>query len=70
MEEKLALGFRCVKLKIGAIDFEEELSLIRSLRERFDRQTVELRVDAKRCFPPRQRDGKTCRTRSVRHPQH
>lgn len=52
MEEKLALGFRCVKLKIGAIDFEEELSLIRSLRERFDRQTVELRVDANGAFHP------------------
>ena len=46
MEEKLAAGFHCVKLKIGAIDFEEEIALIRRLRERFDASRVELRVDA------------------------
>lgn len=46
MEEKLAAGFRCVKLKIGAIAFEEEMALIRQLRSRFSPQDVELRVDA------------------------
>ena len=52
MEEKLAAGFHCVKLKIGAIDFEEELALIRRLRERFDARRVELRVDANGGFTP------------------
>ena len=52
MEEKLAAGFHCVKLKIGAIDFEEELALIRRLRERFDASRVELRVDANGGFSP------------------
>lgn len=46
MEEKLDKGFRCVKLKIGAIDFESEMTLIRQLRSRYSRDTVELRVDA------------------------
>lgn len=46
MEEKLAASFRCVKLKIGAIDFESELALIKQLRQRYDASTVELRVDA------------------------
>ena len=50
MEEKLAQGFRCIKLKIGAIDFEQELSLIRQLRSRFSHHDVELRVDANGAF--------------------
>lgn len=52
MEEKLDKGFRCVKLKIGAIDFESELNLIRQLRARFSADTVELRVDANGGFTP------------------
>lgn len=50
MEAKLSQGFRCVKIKIGAIDFESELSLIRKLRERFSPADVELRVDANGSF--------------------
>ncbi len=46
MEEKMKLGFRCVKLKIGAIDFEKELELIRHIREAFTAEQIELRVDA------------------------
>ena len=51
MEEKLAKGFRCVKLKIGAIDFEQELDLIKRIRERFSFHEVELRLDANGAFP-------------------
>lgn len=50
MEQKLAQGFACVKLKIGAIDFESELSLIRQLRARYSADDVELRVDANGAF--------------------
>lgn len=46
MEEKLRQGFHCIKLKIGAIDFESELALIKNIRSRFSREMVELRVDA------------------------
>ena len=46
MEEKLKLGFRCVKLKIGAIDFEKEFDLVKRIRERFSYHEVELRLDA------------------------
>ena len=52
MEEKLRGGFQCVKLKIGAIDFDEELSLIKMLRQRFSKENVELRVDANGAFTP------------------
>ncbi len=52
MEEKLAAGFACVKLKIGAIDFKSEMELVRRLRRRFSPETVELRVDANGAFTP------------------
>lgn len=58
IEEKLAAGFRCVKLKIGAIDFEAELSLLRYIRERFSRAEVELRVDANGAFSPEEAPAK------------
>lgn len=51
IEQKLAQGFHCVKLKIGAIDFDAELELVRRIRERFSLHEVELRVDANGAFP-------------------
>lgn len=50
MERKVALGFPCVKLKIGAIGFDDELTLIKTLRKRFSRHVVELRLDANGAF--------------------
>ncbi|MBP6041153.1 MAG: o-succinylbenzoate synthase [Flavobacterium sp.] len=50
IEEKLATGFRCVKLKIGAIDFEKELQLLRYIRANFSPDQVEIRVDANGAF--------------------
>ncbi len=52
MEEKLQAGFKCIKLKIGAIDFDAELRLLAAVRARFDRSQVELRVDANGAFTP------------------
>jgi o-succinylbenzoate synthase len=46
MEQKLEQGFRCVKLKIGAIDFDQELDLVRRIRDRFSWHEVEIRLDA------------------------
>jgi L-alanine-DL-glutamate epimerase-like enolase superfamily enzyme len=51
MEEKLEQGFGCVKLKIGAIDFDQELELVRRIRNRFSFHEVELRLDANGAFP-------------------
>ena len=50
MEEKLEKGFRCVKLKIGAINFDQELDLIKRIRDRFSFHEVELRLDANGAF--------------------
>jgi o-succinylbenzoate synthase len=51
MEQKQEMGFRCVKLKIGAIDFDKELDLVKRIRERFSFHEVELRLDANGAFP-------------------
>jgi len=50
IEEKLADGFRCIKLKIGAIDFDKELQLLRYIRQFFSPEQVEIRVDANGAF--------------------
>ena len=46
LEQKLEQGFRCVKLKIGAIDFDLELDLVKRIRDRFSRREVDIRLDA------------------------
>ena len=51
LEQKLEQGFHCVKLKIGAIDFDQELSLVKRIRNRFSFHEVELRLDANGAFP-------------------
>ncbi|UPT71304.1 MAG: o-succinylbenzoate synthase [Flavobacterium sp. JAD_PAG50586_2] len=50
IQEKIAQGFSCIKLKIGAIDFDKEMDLLRFIRENFDERTIEIRVDANGAF--------------------
>jgi o-succinylbenzoate synthase len=50
IEIKLAEGFHCLKLKIGAIDFNEELKLLGYIRQNFTPEEVEIRVDANGAF--------------------
>lgn len=52
LEQKLVQGFSCVKIKIGAIDFSDEMALIRRLRDRYGSDRIELRVDANGAFSP------------------
>ena len=52
MKEKLATGFSCIKMKIGAIDFETEMELLRAIRKEFSSKEIELRVDANGGFSP------------------
>lgn len=47
-------GFKCIKLKIGALDFAQELNLLASIRKEFSQQDIELRVDANGAFIPSQ----------------
>lgn len=46
IEKKLSSGYRCLKLKIAAIDYQEELSILRAIRSRYSVEDLEIRVDA------------------------
>lgn len=50
IEEKIEQGFSCIKLKIGAIDFDKELDLLHFIRANFDENQIEIRVDANGAF--------------------
>ncbi|WMN11220.1 o-succinylbenzoate synthase [Marivirga salinae] len=52
IQEKLDAGFDCIKMKIGAIDFETELNLLKSIRAKFSKNEITLRVDANGAFSP------------------
>ena len=52
IRSKIDAGFNCLKIKIGAIDFDTELSLIKASRKEYDVETIELRVDANGAFSP------------------
>ncbi|WP_379964969.1 o-succinylbenzoate synthase [Epilithonimonas sp. UC225_85] len=53
IEEKLKNNFTCIKLKIG-VDWDSEKKVIRSVREKFPKDQIELRVDANGAFSPEQ----------------
>lgn len=50
IKEKLDAGFKCIKLKVGGIDFNQEIELIKFIRTHFDADTLELRLDANGAF--------------------
>ena len=50
IQQKIANGFHCIKLKIGAIDFDEELELIKTIRAHYSADSIEIRVDANGAF--------------------
>lgn len=51
IDQKIASGYNCIKIKIGAIDFEAECSLLDYIRNRYG-QKISLRVDANGAFKP------------------
>jgi o-succinylbenzoate synthase len=52
IKSKLDEGWSCIKLKIGAIDFEAEIELLKYIRSQFSKTDIELRVDANGAFLP------------------
>ncbi len=61
IENKLQTGFRCIKLKIGAIDPEQEISLLKYIRQHFSAAELALRVDANGAFSPQEAPEKLSR---------
>lgn len=58
IEEKLQQGYNCIKLKIGAIDFQKELDLLIFIRAHFSPEKIEIRVDANGAFTADEALGK------------
>ncbi|MFG6685866.1 o-succinylbenzoate synthase [Mariniflexile sp. HNIBRBA6329] len=52
IQDKIEAGFNCIKMKIGAIDFQTEINLLKSIRKEFTSKDIELRVDANGAFLP------------------
>ena len=52
IDEKVAAGFHTIKLKIGAIDFNQEIEMIEYVRTRYSEKELEIRVDANGGFTP------------------
>lgn len=52
IRKRIEEGFQCIKMKIGAIDFEDELDLLRAIRKEFSADVIQLRVDANGAFKP------------------
>lgn len=46
IDEKVAKGFHCIKLKIGAIDWQKEVEMIEYVRKKYSDSTLQIRVDA------------------------
>ena len=53
IQDKIQSGFNCIKMKIGAIDFDAEVELLKSIRNEFTSKDIELRVDANGAFNPK-----------------
>lgn len=52
--QKIKEGYRCIKMKIGAIDFEKEIALLSAIRQEFSAADMTLRVDANGAFSPQE----------------
>jgi len=54
IHQKINDGFSCIKMKIGAIDFDTEFELLSAIRKKFSPKEIELRVDANGAFHPKE----------------
>jgi O-succinylbenzoate synthase len=50
INQKMNDGFSCLKIKIGSLDFEDEIDILKYIRTRFTSEELELRVDANGAF--------------------
>lgn len=54
IEKKLKEGYNCLKLKIGGLDFVQELEILQSIREVAGAHELTVRVDANGAFSPQE----------------
>ena len=48
--DKIDNGYKCIKIKIGAINFEDEINLLKLIRKDFSEEDIEIRLDANGAF--------------------
>lgn len=58
IDEKLAQGYTCLKMKIGAMDFDKECELLGYIRKKYPAEQITLRVDANGAFSAAEAQGK------------
>ncbi len=49
---KIEEGFRCIKIKVGGLNFEKECDIIHYIRKKYFRENIEIRLDANGAFKP------------------
>lgn len=50
IDNKLEKGFDCIKIKVGALNFDDELDLLKYIRSEYSSDDITLRVDANGAF--------------------
>jgi O-succinylbenzoate synthase len=61
IREKLDAGFRVLKMKVGALDLEEELEVLDRVRREFNEADLEIRLDANGAWSPQEAAMKMAR---------
>lgn len=57
IKQKVDAGFECIKIKVGALNFEDEIRLLKEFRKRYGWE-IELRLDANGAFEPSEAENK------------
>lgn len=52
IKEKIEQGYKCIKMKIGGIDFEDELAVLTGIRKKYSAEQISIRLDANGAFKP------------------
>ena len=52
IHKKVIQGFRCIKVKIGGLDFEVECDVLREIRAHYPTNEITIRLDANGAFHP------------------
>lgn len=50
VNKKVREGYRCIKIKVGALPIEEELAILRTIRTEYVKNNITLRLDANGAF--------------------
>lgn len=52
IEIKIRDGFRCIKIKVGGLNFEKECDVLQYVRRKYFREDITIRLDANGAFRP------------------